>query len=301
MSSEVIRCHDVSHRYGKTTALKSLNLSMQAGQVTALLGPNGAGKSTLIHLLLGLLPVQSGHIEVLGAVPKKASKSGQWGAMLQTSGVQDTLTVTELLQLFSSLYANPATVEDLVEEAGLGGLENTRYKRLSGGQKQRVLFALALVGQPKLLILDEPTTGLDPAARRRMWRAIERRRDQGLSILLCTHYMDEAENLADRVIVLNHGQVLANGSIDSIKARMPSAQILAKSSLDKSQLRQLPSVQRVDQGDRRWTVLTSDAPATLRAWLQSDDALHDLDVRSADLETAFINLTADNSSQERAA
>jgi len=291
MSSEVIRCHDVSHRYGKTIALKSLNLSMQAGQVTALLGPNGAGKSTLIHLLLGLLPVQSGQIEVMGRAPKEAAKSGQWGAMLQTSGVQDTLTVTELLYLFSSLYAQPAAIDDLIDEAGLSGLEQTRYARLSGGQKQRMLFALSLVGQPQLLILDEPTTGLDPAARRGLWRAIERRRADGVTVLLCTHYLDEAEHLADQVVVLNHGEVLATDTADAIKARVPNAQILARSTLDDNALNDLPAVQSVDHREDRVAVLSADAPSTLRAWLSADQQLSDLDVRGADLETAFLSLT----------
>ncbi|MEN1729045.1 MAG: ABC transporter ATP-binding protein, partial [Pseudomonadota bacterium] len=129
----------------------------------------------------------------------------------------------------------------------------------------------------------------------------ERRREQGLSILLCTHYLDEAEILADQVIVLNHGQVLANGTTDSIKARMPSAQILAESGLDEARIRSLPGVQRVEKRDRRWAVLTADAPGTLRAWLQTDGALRDLDVRGADLETAFLNLTADIKPQEAAA
>jgi len=301
MHEPLIRIDKVTHHYGKTPALDSVSFEMQSGQVTALLGPNGAGKSTLIHLLLGLLPVQNGQIEVLGRTPRQASKAGQWGAMLQSSGVQDTLTVVELLHLFGSLYPAPSDVDVLIEEAGLQGLERTRFERLSGGQKQRVLFALALVGGPRLLILDEPTTGLDPAARRGLWQAIERRREQGLSILMCTHYLDEAEVLADRVVVLSQGRVLANGSVDSIKARMPSAQIQAESGLDEARLSSLPSVQRLERKDRRWAVLSSDAPATLRAWLDADPGLRDLDVRGADLETAFLNLTAESNPQEVAA
>ncbi len=299
---EAIVCKNVGFAYVKgrqpVKALSGLSLSIESGQVTALLGPNGAGKTTLIHLLLGLLPIQSGQIEVMGQSPAEAAKAGQWGAMLQSSGVQDTLTVVELLHLFASLYPAPDDLQSLIKEAGLEGLERTRFDRLSGGQKQRVMFALALVGQPRLLILDEPTTGLDPAARRGLWRAIERRREQGLSILLCTHYLDEAEVLADRVIVLNQGQVLANGSVNSIKARMPSAQIQAESALDKTQLAGLPSVQRLDCRERRWVVLSSNAPATLRAWLEADPHLRDLEVRNADLETAFLNLTAESDLQE---
>ncbi|AKS41320.1 ABC transporter ATP-binding protein [Wenzhouxiangella marina] len=298
MNASVIELNEVSHVYRGPKALDSVDLSLRAGQVTALLGPNGAGKTTLIHLLLGLLPVQSGRIRVLGQSPAAAARSGQWGAMLQSSGVQDTLTVSELLQLFGSLYVDPAPARGLIEEAGLGGLEHRRFAALSGGQKQRVLFALALVGRPRLLILDEPTTGLDPVARRGMWQAIERRRAEGLSILLCTHYLDEAEILADQVVVLNKGRILAKGSVDDIKARMPNAQIQAASSLPEARIAALPGVQRVESTDRRWNVLSADASATLRAWLSADPGLHDLDVRSADLETAFINLTT---TQEMAA
>jgi len=298
MDSPLIRLDEVSHRYGNKAALDAVSIEMQSGQVTALLGPNGAGKSTLIHLLLGLLPVQSGHIEVMGRTPSVAAKAGEWGTMLQSSGVQDTLTVIELLNLFASLYPAPAEIDSLIDEAGLEGLERTRFERLSGGQKQRVMFALALVGQPRLLILDEPTTGLDPAARRGLWDVISQRRAQGVSVLLCTHYMDEAEKLADQIIVLNRGRVLAEGSPDSIKSRVPNAQIFARSRLTLDELRRLPAVQSVESREQRLSVLSSDAPATLKAWLAADQELDDLEVKGADLETAFLNLTRKAPSKE---
>lgn len=298
MHEPLIRIDNVTHHYGKSPALDSVSFEMQSGQVTALLGPNGAGKSTLIHLLLGLIPVQSGEIEVMGHSPSAASRAGQWGAMLQSSGVQDTLTVIELLYLFASLYPQPASIDALIEQARLEGLERTRFERLSGGQKQRVMFALALVGQPRLLILDEPTTGLDPAARRGLWDVISQRRSEGVSVLLCTHYLDEAEKLADKVVVLNHGRVLAEGSSDSIKARVPTTQILARSRLDQASLLGLPAVQSVAQRDQRVLVLTSNAAATLRAWLDADAELDELEVKGADLESAFLNLTQDANATE---
>ena len=298
MSAPLISAKNLSHRYGKTLALDDVSIEMQSGQVTALLGPNGAGKSTLIHLLLGLMPAQSGRIEVLGRAPAAAAKSGQWGTMLQASGVQETLTVTELLNLFASLYPLPADIESLVDEAGLDGLERARFDRLSGGQKQRVMFALALIGQPRLLILDEPTTGLDPAARRRLWEVISERRSQGVSVLLCTHYMDEAETLADRIIVLNRGRVLAEGSADEIKSRVPRAQILARSELTVDELLDLPAVQSAQPHEQRFSVLSSDAPATLRAWLAADQELSRLEVKGADLEAAFLQLTDNAKSKD---
>ncbi|MEM1081867.1 MAG: ABC transporter ATP-binding protein, partial [Pseudomonadota bacterium] len=196
MTTALFKCTELSHRYGATTALDRIDLQLQAGQVTALLGPNGAGKTTLIHLMLGVIPVQSGHASVLGQAPDSRASRQRIGAMLQISGVQDNLTVIELINLFGSFYPHRIETKELIAEAGLDGLEKRRYRQLSGGQKQRVLYALAVVGNPDLLILDEPTTGLDPSARRQLWRAIERRKQRGGSVLLCTHYLDEAEQLA---------------------------------------------------------------------------------------------------------
>lgn len=212
----IATCRQLRHTYGRTVALDGVDLSLPEGQVTALLGPNGAGKTTLIHLLLGLLPVQSGEVRLFeGLDPADPAIRTRIGTMLQSSGVQGNLTVLELLRLFASFYRAPEDFAALVDEAGLQGLEHRRFERLSGGQQQRVLFALAAVGRPDWLILDEPTTGLDPAARRRVWRAIEARRAAGASILLCTHFMDEAKRLADRVVVMDRGRILHDGPLDS--------------------------------------------------------------------------------------
>jgi len=210
----IATCRRVRHAYGRTVALDGIDLALPQGQVTALLGPNGAGKTTLIHLLLGLLPVQSGEVRLFeGLAPTDPAIRRRIGTMLQSSGVQGNLTVRELLHLFASFYRAPDDFAGLVDEAGLQGLEERRFERLSGGQQQRVLFALAAVGRPDWLILDEPTTGLDPAARRQVWRAIEARRAAGASILLCTHFMDEARRLADRVVVMERGRILHAGPL----------------------------------------------------------------------------------------
>lgn len=288
--SSIAELTSVTFRYGKVKALDGVDLALAAGKVTALLGPNGAGKSTLIHLLLGLLPVQRGSITIFGGSPQARSARERVGAMLQISGVQDNLTVLELIRLFASLYPRPAAPERLVEEAGLHGLEQRRFARLSGGQKQRLLFALALVGNPDLLILDEPTAGLDPAARQRLWRVIEQRRAEGTSILLCTHYLDEAARLADRVVVLHGGRKLTEGTPDSIRSHVPSSLIRARSSMTATAIQSIEAVSRVERLDDHVQVMSSDPTATLKGWLASDAHLEIMDVTGADLETAFMAL-----------
>jgi len=295
MTSFAIQAASLSHRYGNQSALSSVDLGIPTGQLTALLGPNGAGKSTLIHLLLGLLPIQQGRLEIFGESPRTHVARGRCGAMLQISGVQDNLRVVELLRLFASLYPDPERLDVVIDDALLSGMEQTFFGRLSGGQKQRVLFALALVGNPQLLILDEPTTGLDPAARQHLWQVIERRRQQGTTILLCTHYLDEAERLADQVVVLNHGEVLTTGTPDDIRRRVPNSVIRARTSLTAEQVSLFEQVLTVTDQDGRLEVLTAVAPATLREWLQADSGLEDLEVSTADLETAFLSLTSNTS------
>ena len=209
-STAVAQLENLHHAYGARPALDDVDLELASGQVTALLGPNGAGKTTLIHLLLGLLPCRAGSIRLFGDLPPGHRQARtRIGVMLQQSGVQENLTVRELIEMFASFYPAPATVDELLDECGLAGLDTRRFDRLSGGQRQRVLYALGVVGRPELLVLDEPTTGLDPAARRRMWTAIEARRAAGTAILLSTHFMEEAERLADRICVLDHGRLCA--------------------------------------------------------------------------------------------
>ncbi|MDX1626800.1 MAG: ABC transporter ATP-binding protein [Wenzhouxiangellaceae bacterium] len=295
MSSQPIAtCRGLAHRYGSTDALSGVDLDLPAGAVTALLGPNGAGKTTLIHLLLGLLPLRQGTIRLFGdRAPGANGARSRIGAMLQISGVQDNLTVRELVELFASFYPDPAEVADLVEECGLAGLEGRRFDRLSGGQKQRTLFALAAVGRPGLLVLDEPTTGLDPAARRRLWSAIEARRARGDAILLSTHFMEEADRLADRVVVLDGGRVLARGTPAEIRRRVPRDTIRVRSRLGAERLSALPGVVKVRDGSEGWTLLSGNGVATTRALLEADPDAAELEVRGADLETAFLALTGD--------
>jgi len=291
----VAECSALQHDYGSTAALAGIDLTLHGGRVTALLGPNGAGKTTLIHLLLGVLPVQKGRIELFdGLPPGRQDAQQRIGVMLQASGVQDNLKVAELLKLFASFYPDPDSQIGLLDELDLVDLADRRFDRLSGGQKQRALFALAVVGQPDWLILDEPTTGLDPGARRILWRAIESRRRAGVSILLCTHYMDEAQKLADHVVVLDRGRILDQGTPDVIRRRVPSDRIRIRTSLPPEKIQSMPAVQSARLVDEHVEILSSRGIDTVRALLAADESIDDLEVAGADLETAFLTLTDRN-------
>jgi len=298
----VAECSAIEHHYGSTPALAGIDLTLQGGQVTALLGPNGAGKTTLIHLLLGVLSIQQGRIELFGSLaPGRRGAQQRIGVMLQASGVQDNLTVGELLALFASFYPQPDSQIGLLDELDLVELAERRFDRLSGGQKQRVLFALSVVGRPDWLILDEPTTGLDPAARRILWRAIEARRKAGVSILLCTHLMDEAQQLADHVVVLDHGRILDQGSPDTIRRRVPSDRIRLRTSVPRERVEAMPAVQSVQVTDEVTEILSRKGIDTVRALLAADDSIEDLEVAGADLETAFLALTRLDTQEKEAA
>jgi len=298
----VAECSALQHHYGSTPALAGIELTLHSGRVTALLGPNGAGKTTLIHLLLGVLPLQQGRIRLFGSLtPGRQEAQQRIGIMLQASGVQDNLTVAELLTLFASFYPRPESQISLLDELELVDLADRRFDRLSGGQKQRVLFALAVVGRPDWLILDEPTTGLDPAARRILWRAIETRRKAGVSILLCTHFMDEAQKLADHVVVLNHGHILDQGTPDTIRRRVPSDRIRLRTRLATEKIKTMPAVQSVQLGEGQTEILSQSGIDTVRALLAADDSIEDLEVAGADLETAFLALTRLDANEKEAA
>jgi ABC-2 type transport system ATP-binding protein len=296
------RARRLRHDYGDATALAGIDFDLPRGRVTALLGPNGAGKTTLIHLLIGLLPLQHGTLRLFGGLaPDDRACRSRLGVMLQRSGVQDNLRVGELLALFGSFYADPEPAPALIEEAGLAGLEQRRFDRLSGGQRQRVLFALAAVGRPDLLVLDEPTSGLDPSARRRLWQAIETRRRAGASILLCTHFIEEAERLADHVIVLDRGRVRVQGSPDDIRRRVPQDTVRVRTSLSRQQLAGLPGVLRARIDEDRAELLTARGVDTVRALLEADPTADRLEVRGADLEDAFLALTRAGETRREAA
>ena len=292
-SAPLARLRGVRHHYGKTLALDGLDLALPAGQVLALLGPNGAGKSTAISLLLGLQRADTGTAELFGLPPQALEARRRAGVMLQAAAVPDTLKVRELIDLTRSYYPQPRSVADLVALAGLDGLMARRYGQLSGGQQRRVQFALAVCGRPELLFLDEPTTGLDIDARQTLWKAIRELRSQGCAVLLTTHYLEEAEALADRVVVVNHGRVVAEGTVAQIRAHVAQRRIRCTSALPVALVQGWPGVQLAQRDGARLEIVAESAESVVRRLLAEDAALSDLEVQRAGLADAFLALTRD--------
>src|ERR1051326_2333515 len=273
-------------------ALRDVSLDIHPGSLTALLGPNGAGKTTAVKLLLGLAAPTSGMARVFNADPRDAANRARTGAMLQVARVPETLRVREHIDLFSAYYPAPMPREQVVAAAGLAGIESKKFGELSGGQKQRVLFALAICGNPDLLILDEPTVGLDVEARRALWMQIRSFVERGKSVLLTTHYLDEADALADRVVVLARGQVVAEGSPAEIKTRAAGKRIRVRTRLTLDEVRALPCVASAANGGGTIEIATTSSDEVLRALLARDASLADIEITSAGLEDAFLALTA---------
>lgn len=281
----------VSKRYGETAALEGVDLAFEGRQLTAVLGPNGAGKTTAIKLLLGLTRPNAGSVRVFGADPIEPAARRRVGAMLQVSKVPETLKVREHLELFASYYPRPLPIAQAVAAAGLQGLEGRLFGKLSGGERQRVLFALALVGDPELLFLDEPTVGMDVESRRAFWGYVRGLLQLGKSILLTTHYLEEADALADRVVVLNHGRVIADGPPSAIKGLASGKRVRCVTRLDEATLRLLPGVQSVSRDRESSVIVTAEAEALVRELMARDPQLRDLEIAGVALEEAFLKLT----------
>ena len=288
------RLDGVHRRYGSVVALDGVDLALQAGEVLALLGANGAGKSTAVGLLLGMSAPDAGTATLLGRAPRELSARRAAGVMLQAAAVPETLRVGEALDLTRSYYADPLPVAECVALAGLDGLLQRPYGKLSGGQQRRVQFALAICGRPRVLFLDEPTTGLDIGAREGLWRAIRRLVADGCAVLLTTHYLEEAEALADRVAVLHQGRILAAGSVGEIRARVAQRRIRCVTTLAADAVRAWPGVRdAAADGDALAIVADASAEDVVRRLLQADPTLTALEVRRAGLADAFVALTDD--------
>ena len=278
-------------RYGAVEALAGVDLELRGGELLALLGPNGAGKTTAIGLLLGLSRADAGTVRLFGEDPQQIAARRNIGVMLQDASLPPTLKVGELLRLTASYYPEPRSVAESAALAGVSDLLARPYAKLSGGQQRRVQFALALCGRPRLLFLDEPTVGMDIQARQKLWAAIRTLVAEGCGVVLTTHYLEEAEALADRVCVLAHGRIISEGSVDALRARVAVKQVRCSTSLRAAEVAAWPeAVEARADGDRLW-ISTTQAEALLRRLLAADATLADLEVRAAGLAEAFTELT----------
>jgi len=282
----------VTHRYGAIEALSGVTIALEPGKVTGLLGPNGAGKTTVVRLLCGISRPSSGVARLFGGDPQDVAGRRRLGVMLQIGRVPESLTVREHVHLFSCYYPNPLPVGEVLALAGLEDVADRLYRRLSGGQQQRVQFALAICGNPALLFLDEPTVGMDVESRRRFWASVRALAEAGRSVLLATHYLEEADALAHRIVVLGRGRVIADGTPAEIKRLAAGHELRCRTRLPRPRLEALPGVQRVWDEASGVLLLTSDSDRTLRALVAADETASDIDVRGAGLEDAFLALIA---------
>ena len=283
-------------RYGDTVAVDGLDLTVPAGQTVALLGPNGAGKSTTVNAVLGLLRPDAGSIRVLGRTPLDAIRAGGVGAMLQHGGLPSEARVGEVVELVRRSFGRAGgamawPLDDLVATAGIDGLLARPVEALSGGQRQRVLLALALAGEPPLLLLDEPTSAMDVEGRRAFWTTMRDLAGRGHTVVFATHHLEEADAVADRVVVVAGGRVVADGSAAQLKAGGATRRISFTAGPDRD-LDALPAVRASSWQGSTVTLTTADVEATLRALLADGDALPDLEVRGARLEDAVLTLTS---------
>jgi ABC-2 type transport system ATP-binding protein len=281
----------VTKRYGDVLALEDVTVRVRTGEVLALLGPNGAGKTTAVSTMLGLLRPDAGVASLFGTSPNDVAAKVRVGAMLQISGVPPTLKVREHIASFAAYYPSPLPLDKVLTLAGLEDVADRQYGRLSGGQKQRVHFALAMVGDPDLLFLDEPTTGLDVESRRDFWRQVREFAEGGKTVVLTTHYLEEADALADRIVLVDHGRVIAEGTPAEIKARTAGKVVTAVTKVALERLATLPGVTRVERVGVATNLHTAAAEATVRALLNLDDSLYGLEVKGVSLEAAFLNIT----------
>jgi ABC-2 type transport system ATP-binding protein len=272
-------------------AVRDVDVTVSSGETVALLGPNGAGKSTTIDMLLGLQEPDGGQVAVFGQQPREAIAHGRIGAMLQTGGLLRELTVGELVTMTGALYPKPLATDEALSLAAIGELADRRTHQLSGGQTQRVRFALALVSDPRLLVLDEPTVGMDVEARHAFWTTVREFARLGKTVLFATHYLEEADSYADRAVLMAQGRVIADGPTTEIKAMVGSRTIRATlPEVDVGALASLPGVTGAERRGESVVLACADSDAAIRALLAEQPAARDIEIRGAGLEQAFLQL-----------
>ncbi len=286
-----VRLQGVTKSYAAVRAVQGIDLEIRRGETVALLGPNGAGKTTTISMLLGLLLPTSGTVEVFGRTPAEAVRQSRIGAMLQEGKLLPGVKVGEVLDFVRGLHPTPVPRDKLIELANLGGLENRRVDRLSGGQTQRVRFALAIVGNPDLLVLDEPTSALDVEARRQFWASMHAYAEEGHTVLFATHYLEEAQDFASRLVIIAQGRIIADGTVPEIQTRYGQPQVsFTLEQEGAGGFEHLPGVERSEVEGLRVTLHTRDADATVRALVNTSFPWKEIAVKSNDLEEIFISL-----------
>ncbi|QEU92030.1 ABC transporter ATP-binding protein [Streptomyces kanamyceticus] len=290
-----VRFEQVTKSYGDVRAVDALTLDLRPGETVALLGPNGAGKSSTLDLLLGLRQPDSGTVRVFGTSPREAITAGRVGAMLQSGGLMDEVTVKELVRLACALHPRPHRVSDVLAHAGITQIADRKVNKLSGGQEQRVRFALATAGENDLIVLDEPTTGMDVTARQAFWATMRDQAEQGRAVLFATHYLEEADAIADRVLVLHRGRLLADGTAAEIKAkagaRKVSFDLAAIDEALAAELRALPFLTALDVSGHTVRLQSTDADATVHALYGLGVYPRNLEVAGLGLEQAFVAIT----------
>jgi len=293
-TTPVVAFDQVTKSYGEVRAVDGLALTLRPGETVALLGPNGAGKSTTLDLLLGLKQPDSGTVRVLGHSPRDAIVGGHVGAMLQSGGLMDEVTVRELVTLACALHPRPFPVGEVLSRAGITQFADRKVNKLSGGQEQRVRFALATAGDSALIVLDEPTTGMDVTARQSFWATMREQADQGRTVLFATHYLEEADAIADRVLVLHRGRLLADGTAAEIKAKAGARRISfdLEAVAEEAVLRALPFLTSIDISGQTVRIQSADADATVHALYGLGLYPRNLEVAGLGLEQAFVTLTA---------
>ncbi len=284
----VARTIGATRRYGEVAAVDSVSLDVPAGQLLGLLGPNGAGKTTLLQLLAGLRRPTSGTVELFGGDPRNADSRRRLGCTPQETGLPPTLRVHEVVDFVARHFPDPVPTSELLEQFGLGGSDRRQTGGLSGGQKRRLTVALAFVGRPELVLLDEPTTGLDVDARHALWAAVRRYHQGGGTVVLTSHYLEEVEALAERVVVLDRGRIRIDGPLDDVRSLVASRRVRVRAAV----LPELTGVERGSRAGDRHELWTADSDALVRQLVRAQVPFRDLEVSTATLEEAFLVLTA---------
>ncbi|PFN18830.1 ABC transporter ATP-binding protein [Bacillus cereus] len=291
---KIIEVNGVSKTFKHKNAVNNVSFHVNKGEIVALLGPNGAGKTTTISMMLGLKDPTEGTVSIFGKSPKHRDVRNSLGAMLQEVSVIDSITVEEAIELFRSYYTNPVAKETLLQLSNLESERKQRCEKLSGGQKRRLNFALALAGNPDLLFLDEPTVGMDITSRKIFWETIRKLASEGKTIILTTHYLEEADALADRILLFANGKIIADGTPDEMKATISQKTVsfVATEKIPTALLKGLPNVTGVQSHEPRIILTTDDTDATLRAIFKKDLPVMDISVERGSLDEAFEQFVA---------